>query len=180
MALQHSLAELIRDAGYPCELERGFGDGSRAADILIPRWDADGPAAVDVTVRCPVAPHNPLRDPSSLPQWHLRQEEDKVKRYGDGCARMGWGFHPFVLDTWGGLGPSARAFMAQVAKRSLGGRLGRERTSQEMTLWQRLLFPPMAALGRQLSTLLTVEVPNPTSTATFSSFHRPYTGHALQ
>ena len=76
---------------------------------------------MDVTVRCPEAPHSPIRDPSLLPKWQLNQEEDKVRRYGDGCARMGWSFHPFVLDTWGALGPTARAFMSVVTKWSLGG-----------------------------------------------------------
>ena len=118
VALQQSLAGLIRDFGYSCELEKGFGDGSRAADILIPRWDSDGPAAIDVTVRCPLAPHNPVRDPSLLPRWQLQQEGDKQRKYGEGCERMGWSFHPFVVDTFGALAPSDRAFMATLTKRA--------------------------------------------------------------
>ena len=176
VALQHSLAELIRDVGYPCELEKGFGDGSRAADILIPRWDSDGPAAVDVTIRCPLAPHNTVRDPSLLTKWQLQQESEKQRKYGDGCERMGWSFHPFVVDTFGALAPSARAFMAVLTKRAVGTRLGRERKGHEMSLWQRLLFPAMATVGRQLSALLTAPAPPASSSiATVSSFHRPYT-----
>ena len=56
MALQESLQLLLLDAGFSCDRERGYGDGSRAADLLVHRWDADGPAAIDLTVRCPVAP----------------------------------------------------------------------------------------------------------------------------
>ena len=116
--------------------------------------DSDGPAAADVTVRCPLAPHNPVRDQSLLPGWRTQQEDDKRRKYGDGCERMGWAFHPFVVDTWGGLAPSARAFMSTLTKRAVGSRLGRDRKGHEMSMWQRLLFPTMAALGRQLSVLL--------------------------
>ena len=104
VALQQALADLVREAGYACELEKGFGDGSRAADILIPRWDTDGPAAVDVTVRCPRAPHHPVHDPSLYTLWQRAQEDDKTTKYGDGCRRKGWAFYPFVVDTWGGGG----------------------------------------------------------------------------
>ena len=37
VALQQSLAALVREVGYACALERGFGDGSRVTDILITR-----------------------------------------------------------------------------------------------------------------------------------------------
>ena len=120
LALQTSLADFVRTVGYPCDLEKGYGDGTRAADILIPRWDSNGPAAVDVTIRCPLALHNPLRDHTQLPQWQRQQEEDKQRKYGDGCNRMGWDFHPFVVDTWGGLGPSARAFITTLVRRATG------------------------------------------------------------
>ena len=154
-ALEHP----IQDSGLAVLREQGIGDGTRAADLLVPRWDSDGPAAVDVTVRCPVAPHDPLRQPKDLPKWRLAQEESKTAKYGDSCARAGWSFHPFVVDTWGGLAPTARQFMATLVKRAARARVGRERREFEQTLWQRLVFPPMAHVGRQLALVLTLPLP---------------------
>ena len=79
-----------------------------------------------------------------------------MDRYADGCARMGWSFHPFVLDTWGGLGPTARQFMATLLKRATRARVGRQRREFEQSFWQRLVFPPMAHLGRQLALVHTL------------------------
>ena len=156
MALQDSLEQLLKDSGLMVEREKGFGDGSRAADLLVHRWDCDGPAAIDVTVRCPLAPHHPLRSPKDLPAWRLAREQEKVDCYADGSARAGWSLHPFVLDTWGGLSATARQFMATLLKRAAGGRLGRARREFEQAFWQRLVFPPMAQLGHQLALAYTV------------------------
>ena len=150
------MESLIRDCGLAVQREQGVGDGTRAADLLVPRWDSDGAAAIDVTIRCPVQPSDPVRNVKDLPKWRKDQEDEKNKKYADPCARAGWSFFPFLLDTWGGLGPTARQFMSSLVKRAARARLGRERREFEQQLWQRLILPPMAQLGRQLALLLTL------------------------
>ena len=177
VALQDALESILVDAGLQCQREVGYGDGTRAADLLVPRWDADGPAAIDLTVRCPVAPHQPLRDPGRLPSWRETQEEEKLAKYEEGTRRAGWSFHPFLVDTWGGLGPTASRFMTVLVRRAARARTGPDRRLFEMTVWQRLLFPVMAQLARQLTALLAVPhrslVP-PVVSSIATTSHSPY------
>ena len=131
MALQTALADLIHNAGLMCALERGTGDGRRPADVFIPRWDADGPAAVDLTIRCPSAPANPVRDPAALDEWRLIQEREKIKQYEDTCLRARWTFVPLLLDRHAGMGAEARRFLAQLLPKVLGCHFGRRRRALE-------------------------------------------------
>ena len=68
----------------------------------------------------------------------------------------GLGLYPFVVDTWGGLAPTARTFLTTLVKRVVKRPAGVDRQSQEMSVWQRLLFPTMAVIARQLSVMVTV------------------------
>ena len=126
LALQLSLSALLKDAGLSYTLEKGTGDGTRPPDIPVPRWDADAPAAIDVTVRCHCAPSNPTTDPSALPKWKKDQEEEKQRLYADRCLRAKWAFFPFLMDTHAGLGDEDRRFMTlllpNLQAATLGGR----------------------------------------------------------
>ena len=153
LALQSTLAKFIQDAGLTCATERGTGDGRRPADVFIPRWDADGPAAIDLTIRCPSAPANPVRDPAGMDKWRMAQEREKTALYEETCLRARWAFIPFVVDTHGGMGPEARRFISQLLPKLLGSHFGKRRRTLEGDFWQSLLFPVMAVIGRQLYSL---------------------------
>ena len=173
MTLQAALAKLIQDAGMTCALERGTGDGTRPADIFIPRWDADGPAAIDITVRCPSAPANPVRDPTALEKWKVQQEREKLSLYEGTCLRAGWAFIPFLVDTHGGMGGEARRFLGQLLPKLLGSHFGKQRRALEAEFWQQITFPTMSIVCRQLYTLK-LSVPA-APVATGPTTHQPYT-----
>ena len=153
MALQAALAGLIQQAGLTCALERGTGDGRRPADVFIPRWDADGPTAVDLTVRCPSAPGNPVRDPAALDKWRVSQEREKTTMYEETCMRARWAFVPLLMDTHGGMGSEAKRFLSQLLPKLLACNFGRTRRTLEAEFWKKLTFPVMAVIGRQLYSL---------------------------
>ena len=172
MALQAALAGLIEQAGLTCALERGTGDGRRPADVFIPRWDADGPAAIDLTVRCPSAPGNPVRDPLQLQKWRTNQEREKTALYEQTCLRARWAFIPLLVDTHAGMGEEAKRFLAQLLPKVLGCHFGRKRRMLEAEFWQKLTFPVMAVVGRQLYSLkLSAPVDHRTTGA---QNHNPY------
>ena len=161
VALQDSLAQLVRDAGLTCSKEQGTGDGSRPGDLYVPRWDADGPAGIDTTIRCPSAPSHPLLNAEKLTQWKELQEQDKHKKYDDRCRRAGWVFHAFLMDTWGGLGPEAIKVVTKLMPQILGNAIDEQRRSKEANAWQRLTFPVMAQIGKQLTMMLSLPLIHP-------------------
>ena len=175
VALQDSLAQLVRDAGLTCSKEQGTGDGTRPGDLFIPRWDADGPAGIDTTVRCPSAPSHPLLNPERLQQWKETQEQDKHKKYDAACRRAGWIFHAFVMDTWGGLAPEATKVMTKLMPQILGNALDDHRRTKEASAWQRLSFPVMAQIGKQLAVMLSLPLLHPPEeTGGSTPTHNPY------
>ena len=175
VALQDSLTQLVREAGLTCSKEQGTGDGSRPGDLYIPRWDADGPAGIDTTVRCPSAPANPLLIPEKLPQWKETQEMDKHKKYDDRCRKAGWIFHAFVMDTWGGLGQEAMKVMGKILPQYLGNALDDQRRTKEASAWQRLIFPVMAQIAKQLTAMLSLPLIHPPEESGGSHpTHNPY------
>ena len=95
---------LAHEAGFVARNEQGGPDRTRPGDVLITRLDANGPCAVDITVRHTLAPSHSLRTRDSLVGWWERQEEDKRAKYAATCRSLGWSFTPFVMDCFGALG----------------------------------------------------------------------------
>ena len=98
-----ALVGVAQEAGLPVRREQGLPDMSRPGDVFFPRLNVDGPCAVDVTVRDPLAPSHPVQ-PSQIDQWHSRQEGEKDGKYAVQSQRRGWQFTPLVLDVFGGCG----------------------------------------------------------------------------
>ena len=151
MAIQDTIVALSRRAGFTCRKEERTPEGTRPGDIFFPRWDCDGPAAVDVTVRDPRAPSHPLQSADGVGKWRQKQEEEKENLYAPACRRLGWTFVPFVVDVWGGLGEKAKAFMGALLKAILGQREGWQRRHMEASVWQELSVALARELGRQLA-----------------------------
>ena len=152
MALQDTIVALARRAGISCRKEeKAPGDRTRPGDVFFPRWDSDGPLAVDITVRDPRAPSHPLASADGLEKWRDRQEVEKSTLYGATCQRLGWNFAPFVVDVWGGLGPQARKFMGTLVKMIAGEKEGWQRREAEAGVWQELGMALARELGRQLA-----------------------------
>ena len=149
-AVVDTLASISNRAGYPCKKEQGLPDNRRPGDLFVSRLDSDGPGAIDVTIRDPLALSHPCT-PSNILTWHEAQEMDKHQKYEVACRRLGWSFKAFVVDVFGGLGQEARDFLTILLKGLLGQREGWQRRGLEATIWQEVSFTIMIEIGRQLS-----------------------------
>jgi hypothetical protein len=143
------LEAVARKAGFACKKEQKAPDGSRPGDLFISRLDENGPAAVDVTIRDPLAMSHPCPR-EKIEDWHDEQELDKCRKYGTVCHRKGWKFVPFVMDVWGGLGREALALVQTFIKALVGQKEGWQRRRLEATVWQELSITLAKSVARQL------------------------------
>ena len=141
---------LAHRAGFVARREQGGVDRTRPGDVLITRLDANGPCAVDITVRHTLAPSHPLRTPGGLGAWVERQEQEKKDKYTATCRSLGWSFVPFVVDCYGAVGREARGLMSSLLKMLLAQREGWERRGAEADAWQGLSVAVMREVGAQL------------------------------
>ena len=83
---------------------------------------------------------------------HCNGAEGKKNR-GDGppCEEQGWGFSPFALNTWGGLGSSAKAVLFEVTKRATADLSGWPKTHALLEMREALSVTMMREVSRQLS-----------------------------
>ena len=66
---------------------------------------------------------------------------------------MGSSLTPFIVNLWGGLGPSAEKMCSQLLKMILGHSEGRTRALRANEFRQRLSLSLVSAVGRQLRAL---------------------------
>ena len=138
--------------------ERSWRGGkTRPGDVFFSRWGSGGPAAVDLTVRDPLAPSHPVRQVSGLEPWRLRQEEGKGRKYLAQCQRWHWQFVPFVMDVFGGFGGQARRVVSHLVTCTLGELEAWKRREMEASIWQELSLALAREVGRQLAWGLVVE-----------------------
>ena len=149
-AVQDFVLSLAHKAGFVARREQGGDDRTRPGDVLITRLDANGPCAVDITVRHTLPPSHPLRTPGDLPAWVARQESEKRSKYESACRSLGWSFTPFVLDCYGALGREGRGLMSTLLKMLLAQRETWERRGAEADAWQGLSLSLMREIGSQL------------------------------
>ncbi len=70
---------------------------------------------------------------------------------GPTCEAKGWGFSPFAISTWGGLGSSAKAVLFEVTKRMTADLQGWPKTQALEEIRQGLSVTLMRQIARQLS-----------------------------
>ena len=138
-----------RKAGFSCKKEQKAEDGSRPGDLFFARLDADGPAAVDVTIRDPLAPSHPCPK-AKFEDWHHEQELQKCRKYVVACRNKGWSFKPFVMDVYGGMGEEARALAKTIIESLVGQKEGWQRRGLEASVWQDISFGLMKEVSKQL------------------------------
>jgi len=149
-SVQQFILDLAHRAGFSARREQGGADRTRPGDVLITRLDANGPCAVDITVRHTLAPSHPLRKSDEWPLWVSRQEEDKRTRYVATCRSLGWTFTPLVMDCFGAVGPEGRTLMGTLLRMLLAQREPWERRSAEADAWQGLSLALVREIGAQL------------------------------
>jgi len=80
-----------------------------------------------------------------------RAETQKVHADGPVCEAKGWGFSPFALTTWGGLGSSATPVLFEVTHRATPDLHGWTKTHAMETIRQGLPVTQMRQIVQQLS-----------------------------
>ena len=70
---------------------------------------------------------------------------------GPPCEAKGWGFSPFALSTWGGLGTSAKGVLFEVTKRATADMRGWPKTRALLEIREGLSVTLMRQVARQLS-----------------------------
>ena len=83
---------------------------------------------------------------------HLnRAEAKKLADDGPPCQQKGWGFSPFALSTWGGMGSSAKVVLYEVTKRATADLQGWAKTKALMEIREELSVTVMREVARQLA-----------------------------
>ena len=149
-AVQDFLLRFVMRAGFSARREQMASDRTRPGDIFIHRWNADGPAAIDVSVRHTLRPSGPVKSPGAVGAWFLTQEAQKHSKYDAQASRCGWQFTAFIMDCYGALGLEARNFMSGCLKLLLGQTAVGSRRKVEDDVWGGLSLTLARELGRQL------------------------------
>ena len=133
------------------ELEAECLAGKRPADVLLLQWSRGRHLAVDFVCTHPAGlAQHPLVAANAAK--HCNQAEArKVHADGPPCEAKGWGFSPFAVSTWGGLGSSAKAVLFEVTKRATADLEGWARTRALAEVREDLSVTLMRQIARQLS-----------------------------
>jgi hypothetical protein len=150
-AFRNAFFALCVRFGLPVEKEAACVTGRRPADILLLQWSRGQHVAVDFVCTHPagLAEHPLVADNAAK---HCnRAETKKVRGDGPPCEEQGWGFSPFALSTWGGLGSSAKAVLFEVTKRATADLTGWPKTQALLEMREDLSVTLMREVARQLS-----------------------------
>ena len=129
-----------RSAGLSPVLEaKGLSESSRRrpGDIFIPNWAHGSPAAVDVTVTCPLQSTLINRAAKEVGYACKLAEERKLPASVELCQQSGFEMVPLALETSGGFGTSAISFLTVLAERCADNNL-RDRPAEKLHFFQRL------------------------------------------
>ena len=123
----------------------------RPADVLLLQWSRGQHVAVDFVCSHPAGlGQHPLVPERAARHCNLA-EARKLQIDGPPCEAKGWGFSPFALSTWGGLGSSAKAVLFEVSKRATADLQGWPKTHALNEIREALSMTLMREIARQLS-----------------------------
>ena len=128
-----------RSAGLSPVLEaKSLSESSRRRPgyIFIPNWAYGSPAAVDVTLTCPLQSTLINRAAEEVGACKLA-EEQKLAASVELCQQSGFEFIPLALEKSGGFGTSATLFLTVLAERCADNNL-RDRAAEKLQLFQRI------------------------------------------
>ena len=100
--LRDKVLDLARRGGYAASKEGALPDGDRPADVLVPRWDAHGSAAIDITCVHPLKASDNNSTPEMAVKSLAHAQDEKVRKYEARCSQVNWTFVPAVCHTFGG------------------------------------------------------------------------------
>ena len=118
---------------------KGLSESSRRrpGDIFIPIWAHGSPAAVDVTLTCPLQSTLINRAAEEVGYVCKLAEERKLAASAELCQQSGFEFIPLALETSGGFGTSATSFLTLLSERCADNNL-RDRAAEKRQLFQRI------------------------------------------
>ena len=150
--VRDTLAEILRGCGFPCTTEVTLpGSERRPADIFAPSFPpAD--VAFDTSVVHPLPPSQPSAALATVTSGSAaqKQEEVKVKKCQEDCAKRAWSYLAFVGETTGAWGQAAQRTVKKLVRaRCL--RSGEEPSEVAHEVWGTLAASLAGAVGRQLS-----------------------------
>ena len=150
-AFRNAFHEMCVRCGSAVEKEAECVAGRRPADILLLQWSRGQHVAVDFVCTHPAGlAQHPLVVDNAKRHCNLA-EARKVQADGPPCEEKGWGFSPFALSTWGGLGTSAKAVLFEVTKRATADLQGWPKTQALLQIREGLSVTLMRAIARQLT-----------------------------
>ena len=129
-----------RSAGLsPVSEAKGLSEFScrRPGDIFIPNWAHESPAAVDVTLTCPLQSTLINRAAEVVGYACKLAEERKLAASVELCQQSGFEFIPLALETSCGFGTSSTSFLTVLAERCADNNL-RDRAAENFQLFQRI------------------------------------------
>jgi hypothetical protein len=137
--------------GLAIEKEAECLAGRRPADVLLLQWSRGQHVAVDFVCSHPAGLAEHPLVPDNAAKHCNRAEGRKLQKDGPPCEAKGWGFSPFALSTWGGLGSSAKAVLFEVTKRATADKQGWPKTQALDEIREGLSVTLMRHIARQLS-----------------------------
>ena len=129
-----------RSAGLSPVLEaKGLSESSRRrpGDIFIPNWAHGSPAAVEVTLTCPLQSTLITRAAAEVGYACKLAEEPKLAASAELCQQSCFEFIPLALESRGGFGTSATSFLTVLAERCADNNL-RDCVAEKLQLFQRI------------------------------------------
>ena len=124
--------------------------GRRPADILLLLWTRGQYVAVDFVCTHQAGPAQyPLKGARGAKHCN-RAEASKLRENSAPCQEKGWGFSPFAVSTWGGLGTSAKAVLFEVTKRATADLKGWPKIHALQAIRESLSVTLMREIARQL------------------------------
>ena len=137
--------------GIAVEKEPECLAGRRPADVLLLLWTRGQHVAVDFVCTHPAGPAQyPLEGARGAKHCN-RAEASKLRENSAPCQEKGWGFSPFAVSTWGGLGTSAKAVLFEVSKRATADLRGWPKTHALQAIRETLSVTLMREVARQLT-----------------------------
>jgi hypothetical protein len=149
-AVRDVIASFCRSALLQPKVEQLLGYGNeRPDDIYIPSWSGSAPAAVDVSFINPVNSTVRSKAASSAGAATVEREKQKLKKYARFSEENHVTIIPFAIETFGGIGPMAQAFLHRVATFSARTHGIEDKMERKMML-QKLSFVTQRMVARMI------------------------------
>jgi len=149
-AIRDYLASQCQTAQLSPRTEVGDEGNLRPGDVFLPRWAGIKPAAIDVSVVNPLKVGSVAKSAKEQGATAAKAAEDKCRKYAPYVAANDVSFIPFIMETYGGLGVDAIAFIKRLATQVARHR-GTEYKTEKKHLFQKLSLTLQRGVAKMLT-----------------------------